>query len=250
MDNFKMKMLLLLLIALLISCGEKTDQMVSQSKYDEIVGQYNSLKEEHETSKRMNAERVNLINGICSNLNELSGRTYKLQTDLERNATSGSRDMAIQIKEDLDVIKKRLNNVPTTKDDKELKSIVNALRETISQKEKEIARMMKVIEEKEKENQNLRGQVHEFRSELGKANETISKNECNMWLNMGREILAAADLIEDKKGHGNMKSIKKAKLRILQKAIECFRNAKELGASEADELIADAEFKYNRLKNL
>ncbi|MCD8093072.1 MAG: hypothetical protein LUF01_09675 [Bacteroides sp.] len=127
--------------------------------------------------------------------------------------------------------------------------IITNLQQTIAQKETEIADLMQVLEEKDREIATLGNRVNTLGSQLSQANTDLQEAEMNQWFNMGNELMEAAELLPDVKGHGNMKGVKKAKLLILQRAVVCYERSYLLGNQKAKDKKQVAEKTYRTVKD-
>lgn len=240
----------------LASCsGEDSGDTVSRAMYDELQAQYDMLKESTEGTLSANETARMQLNEIMTELNTISGRTMKLQSDVEMgNAANGQRTIE-QISTAISVIKQRLQNVPKSGMDKQTQVLLENLRQTVAMNEKEIERLNAVISEKDEQIVQLdekltetSDRLQQAESSLQQAESSLQQAETTLWIAMGSQLLETADLLPDVKGHGNMKPVKKAKLTMLLRAKECFENAQKLGSTSAASLIETAMQKY-RLAN-
>lgn len=233
----------------LASCsGEDSGDTVSRAMYDELQAQYDMLKESTEGTLSANETARMQLNEIMTELNTISGRTMRLQSDVEMgNAANGQRTIE-QISTAISVIKQRLQNVPKSGMDKQTQVLLENLRQTVAMNEKEIERLNAVISEKDEQIVQLDEKLTETSDRLQQAESSLQQAETTLWIAMGSQLLETADLLPDVKGHGNMKPVKKAKVTMLLRAKECFENAQKLGSTSAASLIETAMQKY-RLAN-
>lgn len=217
--------------------------------YNELREQYDILKESTDSTLSAN-EKVRLqLNAIMTELNAVSGRTIALHNDVENGQAEGRRNTAAQIMESIELIKKKLNEVPTKNADNQMKALIKNLRQTISFNEQEIERLNLIIEEKDNQISNLDTQLNQTHEQLDVALEKMRNAEKTRWMQMGDELMSTADLLPDVKGHGNMKPIKQAKLTIILRAKAAYQQSYELGSLEALAKIEQADKSYKTLQD-
>ena len=236
-------------VALCTGCDEGEPIVVSREKYNELLQEYNNLKQNSIETIEANEKARITLNNIMSELNTLSGNTSSLSINVETGNANDNKSTAERISKSINDIKKRLNAIPTDRLDKNTLETIKNLRKTIQLNEQEIKRLKTIITEKEI-------QIKELDSELTNTNELlehalleINNSDKEQWMFMGDELVRVADLLPNVKGHGNMKNIKKVKLIVLQRAIEAYKKAQLLGDINAASKIRATEKKYRVVKN-
>lgn len=243
---------------MLLSCGQKE---TANMDIEELRRECEELREDRAKSLANNVEAQELIDNIFASLNSISGRTSSLERGLEGSSKNESRLKAEEIAQDIQAIKEKLEEAAEyEKFDKSTQIVISKLKTTIVQKEEEINNLKAVIAQKDEQISHLGDKVSSLDTELGETNTKLDQtsaalhetenqlkiNEINSWIQMGDELLYTADLLPNVKGHGNMKPIKQAKLKIIQRARDCFNRAYQLGGTSAYSKIRDADYMYNR----
>ncbi len=234
MGNYKV-VLMFATVFMLLACSEEHDETVSRSKYDAVVAECNSLKEQRQSTLLANEENAEMLNGIFYELNNITGRTNKLQSNLDETPSENRKRMANEIASDLKLIKERLKNIAPKSDDKQLKAVVENLQIVIQEREEQIKELKVIIAQKDQEISQLGDMVSDLGKKLNDADIRERDSDKNRWFGMGEELVNVANLIPSSKGHGNMKNVKRAKVAILRRAVNCFNNAAELGHPKARE---------------
>lgn len=236
----------LVMMATLSSCNGNGNEAASVSRevYDELQQKYDMLKESVDGTISANEKARMELNSIMVELNTISGRTISLQRNVESGIDKDNRTTAEQISESIAEIKKRLNAVPAQKSDKQTMALVKNLQQTIALNEQEISRLNSVIEEKNQQITSLDNELAETNEQLQQTLKQLQAAEVENWMSTGDELIEVADLLPNVKGHGNMKSIKKAKLTILLRAKAAYEQAAKLGSTDAQNKIHMTEEKY------
>lgn len=241
---------------MMMSCGQKD---TSSMDLEELRRECEELREDRAKSLENNVEAQELIDNIFASLNTISGRTASLERAVENGAGLDNRSKAEEIAQDIKLIKEKLEEAGKTDQfDKSTQMVISKLKSAIEQKQSEIDDLKAVIAQKDEEISRLDKQVSTLGDELGETSEKLSEsnvmlqeaeiklkyNEINSWIQMGDELMYTADMLPKVKGHGNMKPVKQAKLKILLRAKECFMQAQNLGSTMAPAKIAEAERRY------
>lgn len=241
---------------MMLSCGQKD---TSSMDIEELRRECEELREDRAKSLENNVEAQELIDNIFASLNTISGRTASLERAVENGAGMDNRSKAEEIAQDIKLIKEKLEDAEKTDQfDKSTQMVISKLKSAIEQKQSEIDDLKAVIAQKDEEISRLGEQVTSLDTELGETSEKLSEsnvmlqeaeiklkyNEINSWIQMGDELMYTADMLPKVKGHGNMKPVKQAKLKILLRAKECFMQAQNLGSTMAPAKIAEAERRY------
>lgn len=236
----------LMMMAALSSCNGNGNgaASVSREMYDELQQKYDMLKESVDGTISANEKARMELNSIMVELNAISGRTISLQRNVENGIDKDNRTTAEQISESIAEIKKRLSAVPTQKSDKQTMALVKNLQQTIALNEQEISRLNNVIEEKNRQITSLDNELSETNEQLQQTLKQLQAAEVENWMSTGDELIEVADLLPNVKGHGNMKSVKKAKLTILLRAKAAYGQAVKLGCADAQSKVKMTEEKY------
>lgn len=241
---------------MMCSCGQKD---TSDMNLEELRRECEELRADRAKTLENNVEAQELIDDIFASLNTISGRTASLERAVENGAGLDNRSKAEEIAQDIQMIREKLDEAgKTEKFDKSTQMVIDKLKSAIEQKQSEIDDLKAVIAQKDEEISRLGEQVTSLDTELGETNEKLSEsnemlleaenklkqNEINSWIQMGDELLYTAEMLPKVKGHGNMKPVKQAKLKILLRAKECFMQAQNLGSTMAPAKVAEAERRY------
>lgn len=250
------KIICILLGGLIIaSCSDHKG--VSRAKYDELLEQYEQLSANSEGVKQKNSELSREISIILSELNDISGKTSNLQRNVENGRNKENQRSVDQIRDALQIVRKKLNAVKTNAKNNggltsQTKKLIENMQQTININEQEIARLNDIVHQKEEEIENLGNKLstandnlNHTSSRLKETEDKLQETEIGQWIKVGDELLNTANLLPDVKGHGNMKPIKQAKLKIILRAKACYQRAKELGSTSAQSKISEADYLYN-----
>ena len=247
------------LIGLLFaSCGNKDTQNMD---LEELRQECNMLRQDRAKTLENNVEAQELIDNIFASINSISGRTAVLERSLEGGQGADNRRKADEIAQDISIVKEKLARAEELeKFDKSTKIVISKLKATVEQKQREINELKDIIRAKDEQISRLDRQVSSLDNELGQTNqelresnaalsqtrEKLRETEINSWINMGDELIRAAETLPKVKGHGNMKPVKNAKLTIIIKAMNCYQNAERLGSSVASSRVSYAERVYRQ----
>ena len=240
------------------SCGQKD---TSNMDLSELRRECDMLRQDRAKALENNVEAQELIDNIFASINSVSGRTASLERSLEENPVDDNRIKAEEIAQDITIIKEKLERAEELeKYDKSTKMVISKLKATIEQKQKEIDDLKGIIREKDEQISKLDNQVSSLDNELDQTNqqlresnaeladtkEKLRESEIKSWIDMGDELINAAETLPKVKGHGNMKPIKNAKLLFIIKAKNCYQRALQLGSSVASSRIAYADNIYRQ----
>ncbi|MBR3455058.1 MAG: hypothetical protein IKH26_07025 [Bacteroidaceae bacterium] len=260
MDTRKMIMMAGLMGLLCCSCGQRD---TANMDLTELQMECDRLRQERSKALENNVEAQKLIDNIFASINSISGRTANLERSLEDNSGSSNRIKAEEIAKDIASIKQKLERAEEMESiDQSTKLFLEKLKTTLRQKEQEIDELKTIIRQKDEQITMMDQQISSLDDELGQTNrqlkesneelantrEELRESEINSWLNMGDELIRAAETLPKVKGHGNMKPVKVAKLTFILKAKGCYLKAQQLGSSTASSKISNAERIY-RLNN-
>lgn len=262
MGTYKIILSLGLMGLLLTSCGKKDTQDMN---LDELRQECDLLRQDRAKALENNVEAQELLDNIFSSINSISGRTYDLERSLEGGQGADNRRKAEEIAKDISIVKEKLLRAEELeKFDKSTKIVISKLKATIEQKQREVDELKDIIRDKNEQISRLDRQVSSLDNELGQTNqelresnaelahtrERLRETEINSWVNMGDELIRAAETLPNVKGHGNMKPVKSAKLTIILKAMNCYQNAVQLGSSSASTKVSYADRLYRQNLNL
>ena len=239
----------LILCGVYTGCNEYEPTVVSQEKYNELLQEYNTLKASSIKTIENNENTKIALNQIFEELNEITGNTSELKIDIERGSATDSRTTVKRISRSIEDIKKRLNAIPTKELDKQTIRTIKNLQKTIQLNEQEIKRLNVIIAEKDVLILELDKELSSTSIQLESALNIINDTDRELWMSMGDELVKAADLLPNVKGHGNMKPIKQAKLIILTRAIDAYEKAQSLGHTNAKQKVLHTERLYRNVKN-
>lgn len=243
----------MLLAASLPSCGNGEDSEnanVSREVYNELLERYEGLQQSIDKTASKNERNRIELNNIMTELNGITGKTIQLQKDVESGVYTDERSTSEIIKESIAAIKERLNKVQKSGNvDAQSKALITQLRQTILLNEQEIERLNAVIAGKDQTIQALDSDLQEKNLRLEKTLALLRKKEIDNWIQTGDAIMSACELLPEVKGHGNMAPVKKATLKMLERAKAAYEEAKSLGSAEVDDKIRIAERKYHETKN-
>lgn len=216
-------------------------EMVSKEKYEEKIEEYKSLNKKQAAIIEDNLNKSKVINDVVSELRQLTGVTTSLRKDIELGV--GSNNQAEEIKDRLNILKKKLKNYShsTSNDNnKELLATISNLQQIIEQKEVEIFQLQQQIIEQKKTIQGQRNQIEQQQNEL-------LKKQQNSWYILGNELYKVTSELPKVKGKKDKKNIKNTRFYILNKAKECFEQASQLGHPNATAMRDKVQQDMNKL---
>lgn len=251
MGNYKMIFMLVLFCVLICSCDNKNTSNMSYDEYQRILSQ---IQNDREIANENYAEAQKLIDNIFESLHSISGRTYVLGRSINESSNNNNLNKAEEIAKDIDAIKEKIEKAEEENTfDSRTQDLLSKFKIIIEQKENEINELKAIIQLKDQQMSILGEKLDQTNEQLNQSNteNTSLKNdlrnsEIHKWLSTGDELLEAARTIPFVKGHGNMKDIKKAKLRIIAMARNCYQMAENLGYSPARNKYYEADNYYSK----
>lgn len=242
------------------SCGEGgSDEQQVQQELTTLREEYDRLRKDREKALENNVEAQQLIDNIFTSINSISGRISDLERSHENNVYISNHNKAEEIYKDIAAIRDSLSKAQQSdKIDESTRIIIRNLQAAIEQKQQEINKLKAIIEEQRRQIHTRDNQITSLDNSLSQTNqqltqsnaelentrERLRENEMNSWISMGDELMSAAKMLPEVKGHGNMKPIKAAKLQIILKARSCYQNAQSLGSNIASSKISEADRLY------
>lgn len=137
----------LILVILMTACN--SNDTVPRAQYDEIVAEYQELKEVAVATQVSYIRQSEQVDSILYALSQISGQTSEIRLDIE-NGTSKLTQVQ-QIEANIDDIKERIKNLEEIAEDNiGLKKIISSLKMVVEEKDEEIKQLRKQIDEKDR----------------------------------------------------------------------------------------------------
>ena len=175
-----------------------------------------------------------------SELRQLTGATTNLRHDIESGG--GRVNQAQEIQERLDVLKQTLSGIRQSakKDDNNLLATVANLQQIIVQKEEEIAQLQQQIIEKDETIRTQQNTINLQQLQL-------LKKQQESWYQLGESLHDVVKELPKVKGRKDKRNVKNARLYILNKSLECFQQAHQLGHAKAQNMCTKIEREIEEL---
>lgn len=226
--------------ALVYSCGN----YVPKSQYDEVVSEYESLKELNDAANSNYINQSKILDRIFTELSSISSRTVLLKTDVE----SGSAELsqAEQIENSISDIKAQLATLDKMSSrDNELGKVVANLKNVISEKEKEISELKKQIEEMDitilDQHNTIRSQETTISSQLVTINNQKNAlrrqvtEQARMLYQAGLDFEEIADASPETTFRKNREKVKNWAQSMYEKALFYYEKSFAAGYMDAEE---------------
>lgn len=250
------KIINVLAISFIITCCAEPENTVSREEYDDVVEEYNELKESMQLTQQAYVRQAEQIDSILVSISSVSGKTNSLRSDVEHG--SYRMTQVQQIENNLVAIKAKLDALERqVKDNAEFRKVVADLKNIVVEKEKEIATLKKQIAAKDKKIKEQGEVIQEQSSKIETQMNTIMKqnlrleNEIKKQAQMLYEAGLAFESLGDdspeikrKKDKAKVENLTK---QMYQNALEYYQQAFDSGYSAAEERISAVKRKMTYL---
>lgn len=216
------------------SNSSSTADYVSKEKFEAQIEEYKKLNEKQAAIINDNIEKSSVINNVVSELRLLTGATTTLRHNVELG--DAQETQAQEIKKRLDALKQKLNKIQNVKksgNDNLLETIAN-LQQIIVQKESEIIQLQQQITAKEEKIRLQELTINQQHIQL------LQKQQ-DLWYQLGESLHSVVKELPKVKGRKDKRNIKNTRLYILNKSLECFEQAKDLGHVSASVMCEKVE---------
>lgn len=231
-----------LFAALMAGCT--TSETVTKSEYDDLLKEYQELKESQKTNFKQIENQAETITEALRSLSEISVKTTTLKLDVETGRAKASQ--ADQIMTKISDIKDELSRLERSlaskgREARKLQETINSLKSVIEQKEKEVEELRAIISDK---NDTIIRQSATIKDQQ----ETISVKEIEIEEALRRQtelIFEAAQRFEEisgmeimVRGKNDKAKVEAFKEDIRQSAIEYYKVAASRGHEGAKARLA------------
>ena len=235
-----------LMVISIVSCSDSSTteaNYVAKEKYEAKIEEYKQLNSKQAAIIEDNIEKNKVINNVLSELRQLTGATTNLRHDIESGG--GRVNQAQEIQERLDVLKQTLSGIRQSakKDDNtdsNLLATVANLQQIIVQKEEEIAQLQQQIIEKDETIRTQQNTINLQQLQL-------LKKQQESWYQLGESLHDVVKELPKVKGRKDKRNVKNARLYILNKSLECFQQAHQLGHAKAQNMCTKIEREIEEL---
>ncbi|MBP9998007.1 MAG: hypothetical protein KBS67_02075 [Bacteroidales bacterium] len=228
------------LAAMLVSCGH----YVPKSQYDEVVAEYEELKESSDATNQNYINQAKALDNIFTELSSISRKTSSLKVDVE----SGSAELsqADQIQSSINDIKDQLAELDKlTRKNRQLAKVVSDLRNVIADKEKEIADLKTRIAEMDVTISDQKNTIRSQEATISSQEATIDKQrqalqrqvaeQAKLLYEAGLDFEEIADASPETSFKKNKEKVKNWAQSMYEKALLYYGKALEAGYQEAEE---------------
>lgn len=246
------KIILSASLALLLAAGCKEPKYVSKQEYDDLLKEYEDLQASSKSIREQHAAQAQAVDKILQQLNQISGSTVTLRSDMEHGTAEMTQ--VEQIESGLDNIKEQMEELEKlTKSNKQLKGMVASLKKVIAQKEAEIEELKAEIRRKDETISRQHQTITEQSGTIESQNVTISAQQENLRALLAEQaqmLFQAGVDFEELGDEAPEVSLRKNKQKMAnfqdnmyQKAIVYYRQAQSAGYPEAAYRISQVEEK-------
>ena len=248
------------------SCGSGSSNDGSEAEEDSVYvseREMNATSDELDALAGANMEMRKDLYRILLEMDNIAGDAFVLERDRENNGAVKNKSMVERINMRMASVKKQLEEArEKAGNNEQLRSTIDMLERSISVKEQEIKHLNTIIKTKDEQLHQAYNDLQEKHSaleiahseltqtnqELRQAKQQLQDDERNSWVQAGDALVQAAKMIPRPKRKNATYSlqVKNAKLRIMNKAIECYNRAIRLGDHSAEA----KGHEVNRLQNL
>lgn len=266
MDNKKVLLTAIIItgcaILCLPSCSSRDANEESTYENAEFLDSLNKTINVYSASTQ---EQRETLFRIMKELDEIADEAFALGKERQLKGQVKDMRMVDKVKYKLATIQTELNLArEKALENPELLSTIDNLKRQIAEQEDYINHLRNSIQVKEGELEARRIELEEIRDELESSKaayelsnaklieeqNTIDMIVRNSWVSVGDKLVDGAEQVQLMRSHGKLiNKTKDAKKRILRRAIECYNNATELGAPNANQKINYVEMKIENLNN-
>jgi len=235
------------------ACGG--DGTVSQEKYDDILKEYNELKQSVADAQNTNVQQAVTLNQTLTELAEISGTTEVLRSDIEQGRARLSQ--AEKISNSIEAIKEKIADLERRATDDTYARMVRNLKTIVSEKEREIADLKSTIQQQQNTIRQQEGTINQQTERIHEQNSTINDQAAKLQVAVARQaqLLNQAghdfedmgDDIPDVSRKKNKRKVESWAAEMYSKAIIYYQRAQEYGHQQS---ANDAQRVQNKLRNL
>lgn len=251
------KMKSVLAVCLLAIAFSGCRQTVSQEKYDDIVREYNELKQSVEDAQNSNVQQAVTLNQTLNELAEISGTTELLRSDIERGSAKLSQ--AEKISKSISSIKRKIDDLESKVSDKTYVRMVNNLKTIVREKEKEIEGLKQVIQEQEGTIKAQEGTISEQNDRINEQLGTISAQaeqlrnivaqQAALLNQAGKDFEEMGDDIPEVSRKKNKRKVESWAASMYSTAIIYYKRAESYGHQQSSYDIRRVEAKLRNLSH-
>ncbi len=252
MDAHKISLATAGLALMLAGCGNNG---VPQKQYDDVLREYNELKQSVEDAQNSNVQQAVTLNQALTDLAEISGTTELLRSDIEQGRARMSQ--ADKIARSIAAIKDRIADLERQANDQTYVRMVRNLKTIVSEKEREIADLKATIQRQENTIRQQEGTINEQTERIQEQTSTINDQAAKLQVAVARQaqLLNQAshdfeemgDDIPDVSRKKNKRKVESWAAEMYGKAILYYQRAQEFGHQQS---AYDAQRVQNKLRNL
>ena len=246
-----------LVFSLLVILTNSCQSNVSQEKYDDMLREYNELKQAVEDARNSNVQQAVDLNQTLNELAQISGATEIILSDIERGSAKLSQ--AEKISRSIQAIKNRIEDLESRVSDDTYARMVRNLKAIVQEKEKEIEGLKQIIKEQESKIVDQEGTIHEQKDVINEQLGTISAQASQLrakvvqqaaLLNQaGKDFEEMGDDIPDVSRKKNKRKVESWAASMYSTAIIYYKRAQEYGHQQSVYDIQRVQNKLNRLSH-
>lgn len=200
---------------------------------------------------------------ILWDMDKIAGETFELERQREREGGIEERTaVRIQkriasIREQIEAAEVQAGNSP------QLRSMLRQLRSSLLDKDEEVERLKAKLQRKRSKLQEKYDELTLIKSELEikisdletesasleRLEDALHESKSTAWSKAGERLKKSLDFIEITKKRGKGKDVREAKIKIAERAVNCFKKAKDMGDASADYKIIELNTIIEQLKN-
>lgn len=247
----------MLAVAGIVVAAAACKNYVPRAEYDQVVQEYQALKDDAGALQDSYDEQVAAMDGILSELSEISGKTYSLRVGLENGSAGLSQ--AEQIEESISDIKGKLAELDkVTQANTANKRLVASLRKVVAEKESEIASLKEDILRKDRTIAEQKATITSQTGRIQEQDETISiqqgklrqavLDQARLLYQAGADFEELGDSTPDVRRRRDKQKVQDFTLEMYEKALLYYTKARESGYVEAELRIIGVQQKIEAVR--
>lgn len=241
------KVIFSLVIAVLAVGCVNPQTMVSREEYDDVVAEYNELKESVQSTRNAYVRQAAQIDSILVSLSNVSGKTNALRVNVEQG--SYRMTQVQQIEDNIDAIKEKLESLEKqVRGSEVLRKVVADLKVMVLEKEKEIESLKKQVAEKDKKIKEQGEVITRQSNTIDSQTNTILRQkqalekevikQAQMLFNAGVAFETLGDESPEIKRKKDKAKVEDLTKQMYQNALEYYQQAFASGYTPAEERIS------------
>ena len=200
---------------------------------------------------------------ILWDMDKIAGETFELERQRELEGGIEER-IAVRIQKRIASIREQIESAEQQAgNNPQLRSMLRQLRNSLLDKDEEVERLKTKLEQKKSKLQekydelaltksNLEFKINDLNVELAsleRLESSLHESKSTAWSKAGKILKKSLGYIEITKKRGKGKEVRNAKIKVAERAVDCFEKAKNMGDASAEEEIRELNMIIQQLRN-